>query len=90
MYMPFSSADYEGRHHASASVVPRTVPPGNMRRGVVAYHGKGRAPRAVGPVDIKVYAAPAGIGVNPNVLEVFNQCSRGPTDVHGAAAALHL
>lgn len=73
----FFFVNYEGRRDASASVQTRTVPTDNMRQGVVAYHDKTGALRTIGPDEIKVYADPAGIGVNPAVLKVFNQYPRG-------------
>lgn len=73
----FFFVNFEGRRDASASVQTRTVPTDNMRQGVVTYHDKTGALRTIGPDDIKTYADPAGIGVNPAVLKVFNEYPRG-------------
>jgi len=68
----FIFANYEGRRDASASQLSRTVPTDDLRNGIVNYHDKSGVLRKLGPEDIKKYADPTGIGLNPNSLEVFN------------------
>jgi hypothetical protein len=68
----FMFANYDGRRDASASVSNRTVATDDLRNGIVNYHDKSGALRKIGPAEIKQYADPTGIGVNPNSLKVFN------------------
>ncbi len=73
----FLFANYEGRRDASAQSLSRTVPTDDLRNGIVNYHDLNGNLRKIGPADIKLFADPAGIGVDANSLAVFNMYPKG-------------
>jgi hypothetical protein len=73
----FFFVNYEGRRDASALQLRRTVPTDDLRNGILNYHDKTGALRKIGPAEVKTLVDPAGIGVNPNSLKVFNAYPKG-------------
>jgi hypothetical protein len=67
----FFFANYEGRRDASATGVTRTVPTDTLRQGIVQYHNAAGQIVQLTPDQIKTQIDPAGIGVNPAVLQLM-------------------
>jgi hypothetical protein len=68
----FFFANWEQRNDRSAANVTRTVPSANLRNGIVSYRNAAGTRINLTPDDIKTRIDPLGIGVNQEVLKVFN------------------
>jgi hypothetical protein len=72
----FFFANYEGRRDRSATNILRTVPSDLMRQGFIQYRRTDGSIAVLSPDDIRTRIDPAGIGVNPRSIELFNTYPR--------------
>jgi Carboxypeptidase regulatory-like domain len=68
----FYFANFEGRRDASDGTATRTVPTASFRQGIIQYLNKSGGVSTLTPEQLK-QIDPAGIGVDPAVLQVLNQ-----------------
>ncbi len=66
----FFFVNYEGRRDASATNILRSVPSDKMRQGIIQYKTASGV-RELSPDDIRTRIDPAGIGVNPASIQLF-------------------
>ena len=69
----FYFLNYEGRRDASATTGLRIVPTDNFRQGIFKYVKKDGSIGQLTPDDIRDKVDPAHIGVDPDVLKLFQQ-----------------
>ncbi|HTC33295.1 MAG TPA: carboxypeptidase-like regulatory domain-containing protein [Bryobacteraceae bacterium] len=67
----FFFVNYEGRRDASASSATRTVPTALFRQGIIQYLNTSGGVSTMTPAQLKA-VDPAGIGVDPAVLQTLN------------------
>ncbi len=79
----FFFVNYEGRRDASATIVNRTVPTESLKQGIVTFRNKSGQIVQVGPDQIKNIVDPLHIGIDPNVLKVFQQYPVGNNPASG-------
>ncbi|MCX6627156.1 MAG: carboxypeptidase regulatory-like domain-containing protein, partial [Candidatus Solibacter sp.] len=72
----FFFANYEGRRDASSTIVNRTVPTETLKQGIAQYRNTAGQVIQLTPAQIQGID-PAGIGVNPASLKVFQQYPKG-------------
>lgn len=68
----FYFINYEGRRDASASATTRTVPSDLLRQGILQYKNNTGGITQLDAAGLKA-VDPAGIGINPASLALFNQ-----------------
>lgn len=75
----FWFANYEGRRDRSFAEALRTVPSMDVRQGIFTYANRSGGVSKLSPSQVRD-ADPAGIGVNPNVIKLYNTW-RAPNDL---------
>lgn len=68
----FFFLNYEGRRDSEGASAERIVPSADLRQGILHYQTLDKSYVTLTPDQIK-QMDPLGIGVNPNVLQVFNE-----------------